>query len=151
MLGARQPFMITAPWRKVPKGTNGGVTIDGLAYGALGSVLLTSVASFALFLAPPHKSMDVRAFALLTAAGLAGSIIDSVLGALLQVTVTDKGSGKVVEGSGGQRVKVLPNGSRVQAGQDLLTNNGVNFVMAATASLGAMGVAYMLEYGLVAR
>lgn len=143
--------MITAPWRKVPKGTNGGVTIDGLVYGALGSVLLTAVASLALFLAHPYKSMDVQAFVLLTASGLAGSIIDSILGALLQVTVTDKGSGKVVEGSGGQRVKVLPNGSRSQFGQDLLTNNGVNFAMAAIASVGAMGVAYVLDYGLVSR
>lgn len=143
--------MITAPWKKVSKGTNGGVTIDGLVYGALGSILLTSVASLTLVLAHPHRSMDVRAFVLLTVSGLAGSIIDSVLGALLQVTVTDKSSGKVIEGAGGQRVKVLPNGSRVQIGQDLLTNNGVNFVMAAMASLGAMGIAYRLDYGLVVR
>lgn len=137
--------MITAPWTKVPKGTNGGVTIDGLKYGALGGALLTLVAVLALALAEPHISIDGRTAALLIGSGLAGSIIDSVLGAHLQATVTDRGTGKVVEGPGGQRVKVLPGGTRIQIGWDILTNNGVNFVMAATASLLAMGVAHELK------
>ncbi|KAF2164866.1 hypothetical protein M409DRAFT_24771 [Zasmidium cellare ATCC 36951] len=148
ILSRGDPFMITAPWRKVPKGTNGGVSVDGLAYGALGSLLLTLVAGAAIYLAPPREVLDVRTAGLLVAAGLAGSVIDSVLGAVVQVTVTDKRSGKVVEGAGGQRVKVLPDGTRVQMGTDLLTNNGVNFFMAALASLGAMGVAYVFDLGL---
>lgn len=148
ILSRGQPFMIMAPWRRVPKGTNGGVTIDGLLYGALGSVLLTLVAGLAMHLAPPRDVMDTKTAGLLVAAGLVGSVIDSILGALVQVTVTDKRSGKVVEGAGGQRVKILPEGSRVQLGTDLLTNNGVNFVMAALASLLAMGVAHELDLGL---
>ncbi|KAK4494115.1 hypothetical protein PRZ48_014413 [Zasmidium cellare] len=146
ILSRGDPFMITAPWRKVPKGTNGGVSVDGLAYGVLGSLLLTLVAGAAVYLAPPKEVMDAKTAGLLVGAGLAGSVIDSVLGAVVQVTVTDKRSGKVVEGAGGQRVKVLPDGTRVQIGTDLLTNNGVNFVMAALASLLAMGVAH--EFGL---
>jgi uncharacterized membrane protein len=77
--------------------------------------------------------------------GLAGSIIDSVLGALVQATVTDRTTGKVVEGPGGTRVKVAEGGSRARSGRDLLTNNGVNFAMAAITSGLAMGVAYALE------
>lgn len=145
ILSRGDPFMITSPWRKVPKGTNGGVSVDGLAYGALGSALLTLVAGIAMYLAAPKEVMEMKTAGLLVGAGLAGSIIDSILGALVQVTVTDKRSGKVVEGAGGQRVKVLPNGSRVQIGADWLTNNGVNFVMAALASLLAMGAAYELD------
>ena len=45
-------------------------------------------------------------------------------------------------------MKVLPDGSRVQIGTDLLTNNGVNFVMASSASMLAMGIAYVLDLHL---
>ena len=37
--------------------------------------------------------------------GTLGSILDSVLGGLLQATVVDKRTGKVVEGSGGRKVR----------------------------------------------
>ncbi|GIZ41469.1 hypothetical protein CKM354_000477200 [Cercospora kikuchii] len=144
ILSKQNPFLITAPWKSVPKGTNGGVTIDGFKYAGLGSSLLVAVAIASLTLSPPHVDVQPQITVTLIAAGIAGSIIDSVLGALCQVTVSDKGTGKVVEGPGGTRVKVLPGGTRVQVGKDLLTNNGVNFVMAALASLGAMGVAAVL-------
>ena len=39
-------------------------------------------------------------------AGLGGSILDSVLGAVLQASVVDVHSGKVVEGAGGRKVLV---------------------------------------------
>ncbi|EME78233.1 uncharacterized protein MYCFIDRAFT_51566 [Pseudocercospora fijiensis CIRAD86] len=145
ILSKEEPFMITAPWKKVARGTNGGVTVDGLKYSLVGSGLLTFVAGVGLFFGAPKVAMDAKVSGVLVMAGLAGSVIDSVLGALLQVTVTDKGTGKVIEGAGGQRVKVLPDGSRVQIGRDLLTNNGVNFVMACSASILAMGTAYLLD------
>ena len=144
ILGKSQPFLITAPWKQVPRGTNGGVTVDGLMYGALGSFLLTLVAIFALYLAPPRIAMDATTAAVITVMGMMGSVIDSILGALVQATVTDKGTGKVVEGNGGQRVKVAVGGSRTLMGWDLLTNNGVNFWMAAITSVLTMGVAYIL-------
>ncbi|KAK3117580.1 hypothetical protein LTR53_000905 [Teratosphaeriaceae sp. CCFEE 6253] len=148
ILSRAQPFLITAPWTRVPPGTNGGVTIDGLLYGGLGSVLLVQTAALALKFLPPHVIMSSRTAALVTGMGLAGSVIDSVLGALVQATITDKASGRVVEGHGGQRVKV--DGQRVQRGWDLLTNNGVNFAMAALTSVLAMGSAWALEVGLFA-
>lgn len=101
ILSKDQPFMITAPWKKVPKGTNGGVTVDGLKYSVLGSALLTFVAALVLFFATPKLTMDARVTGLLIVAGLVGSVIDSVLGAVVQVTVTDKGTGRVIEGAGG--------------------------------------------------
>ncbi|KAF2217117.1 hypothetical protein CERZMDRAFT_32116 [Cercospora zeae-maydis SCOH1-5] len=141
ILSNHEPFLITAPWKNVPKGTNGGVTIDGFKYAGLGSSLLVMVAIASLTLAPPHVDVQPQITVTLIAAGIAGSMIDSVLGATCQVTVSDKGTGKVVEGPGGTRVKVVAGGTRVQVGKDLLTNNGVNFVMAALASLVAMAVA----------
>jgi len=83
---------------------------------------------------------------LLTGVGFVGSVIDSVLGAVAQATVTDRGTGRVVEGAGGRRVVV--DGGRVQVGWDLLTNNGVNFAMAALTSLLAMGCAWAMDLSL---
>lgn len=144
ILAKSSPFLVIAPWKKVPRGTNGGMTIDGLVYGALGGLLLTFVAMAALYFAPPRQFMDVKTASVITIMGLLGSLIDSVLGALVQATVTDKGTGRVVEGPGGTRVRVAAGGSRVQTGLDILTNNGVNFVMATVTSLLAMCVVHSL-------
>lgn len=40
----------------------------------------------------------------MTVWGALGSVLDSVLGGLLQASVVDKRTGKVVEGSGGRKV-----------------------------------------------
>ena len=82
---------------------------------------------------PSHAA----AFALF---GLAGSVLDSVLGALTQKTVHDKTTGRVIEGSNGRRVPVHTGGSRLQSGQDLLNNNGVNFAMTASIAVAAMSL-----------
>jgi uncharacterized protein (TIGR00297 family) len=148
ILAKTSPFLITAPWKRVPRGTNGGVTVDGLVYGALGSFLLTLVAIAALYFAQPRQLMAFGTAGLITAMGLLGSVVDSILGALVQATVTDKRTGKVVEGTGGTRVKIAAGGSRVQTGLDLLTNNGVNFCMATITSLLAMATAHALGIGL---
>lgn len=151
ILATTTPFLITAPWKRVPRGTNGGVTIDGLLYGALGSFLLTLVAILALYFSPPQAAMAPATAGVLTLMGLVGSVIDSLLGAMVQATVTDKKTGRVVEGPGGQRVKVEAGGSRIQTGVfDFLDNNGVNFAMAATTSVLAMGVANLLGLSLIA-
>ncbi|KAK1815780.1 hypothetical protein LTR12_009867 [Friedmanniomyces endolithicus] len=146
ILASSPPFLITAPWRTVPPGTNGGVTVDGLLYGGLGSVLLVQTAALALKFLPPYVVMAPGTAGLLTGVGLVGSVIDSVLGAVAQATVTDRGTGRVVEGAGGRRVVV--DGGRVLVGWDLLTNNGVNFAMAALTSLLAMASAWAMDLSL---
>ncbi|KAK3715013.1 hypothetical protein LTR37_007503 [Vermiconidia calcicola] len=148
ILATTQPFLITAPWKQVSRGTNGGVTIDGLMYGALGSFMLTLGAIVGLYSSTPKIAMDPTTAAVITVMGMMGSLIDSLFGAVLQATVTDKSTGKVVEGPGGQRVKIAAGGSRAQTGFDLLTNNGVNFAMAATTSLLTMGVVHLLGTGV---
>lgn len=126
----------------MPRGTNGGVTITGLLAGLAGSVFISSLAYFTLPYSGTAWTGDAKFmfWVTLTAAGFSGTLLDSLLGALVQATVEDKSSGRVVEGDNGKRVKVTQGGSRVQRGMDLLNNNGVNFAMAATVAAVGMGV-----------
>ena len=108
ILAQSNPRLITSlTLREVPPGTNGGVTAAGLGAGLLGafSIALTS----ALILPACSTGPDIQARVVWTVAmslwGLLGSILDSVLGGLLQASVVDKRSGKIVEGSGGRKVR----------------------------------------------
>jgi len=134
ILSSSSPFLITQPWRRVPRGTNGGVTLAGLAAGLLGSSIIATVAWLQTSWITPTQAAS---FALL---GLAGSVLDSLLGAVTQATVEDKATGRVIEGANGRRVRVAQGGSRVQRGNDWLNNNGVNFAMASTIAVAAMAL-----------
>ncbi|XP_064456001.1 transmembrane protein 19-like isoform X2 [Ornithodoros turicata] len=85
------PYLVTT-FRRVPKGTNGGVSLTGTVFSALGGALVGSVYYLTLLLcvsrdtlvdSPPQWPLVVAG----AAAGLLGSFIDSVLGATLQYTV----------------------------------------------------------------
>lgn len=93
----------------MPPGTNGGVTATGLAAGLLGSFIIALTSAISLPFCSAHSKIQDRV--LWTVAfsiwGLLGSVLDSVLGALLQASVVDKRSGKVVEGSGGRKVSIV--------------------------------------------
>lgn len=119
ILSKGQPRLITSPtFRKVPRGTNGGVSAVGLAAGLLGSmvIVITSV----LFLpfcrednagklggGPSWTNDQFRTLLLgLTVWGFLGSVVDSILGGLFQASVKDTRSGKIVEGEGGVKVLV---------------------------------------------
>ncbi|KAM0451312.1 hypothetical protein ACHAO4_005984 [Trichoderma viride] len=212
ILSKSEPRLITSlTLRKVPRGTNGGVTLLGLGAGLLGS--MTIVTASMLFL--PMCNEDSAAWTrgggipwttenrrllmgFLVVWGLLGSVLDSYLGAIFQRSVKDVRSGKIVEGDGGIRVLVSDQadssdkrtdikasllhgeGSKatektgsaavdesdefvdkfdpknkhrkpsfgdekpsriVENGWDLLDNNDVNFLMAVTMSMSAMGAA----------
>lgn len=91
--------------REVPPGTNGGVTATGLGAGLLGSFIVSATSAAVL---PFCASAGLKDRFLWTIAmtiwGALGSVLDSVLGGLLQASVVDKRTGKVVEGSGGRKV-----------------------------------------------
>ena len=130
ILSNSQPRLITSPTlRKVPKGTNGGVTIWGLVAGLLGSfIIVTSAMVFLPFCGSslstmlhgndlnPHNTSkrggswtleQMMSFAMgLTIWGALGSVLDSLLGGWLQQSVVDTRSGRIVEGEGGKKVLV---------------------------------------------
>lgn len=202
ILATAQPRLITAPWRKVAPGTNGGVTATGIYAGLLGSFIVSATATALMPFCPetqskliptdtPSGGWSVRerlVFMLsMSTIGLCGSLLDSLLGALLQASVIDVRTGKVIEGEGGRKVPVHSVGSlhlkqrqkiaemvgqggdntvpepagqnlrsrkaladadknevtqgqihhesrKVATGLDILSNNGVNLLMAATMS-----------------
>ncbi|KAL1874821.1 hypothetical protein Daus18300_003362 [Diaporthe australafricana] len=119
ILAKGPPRLITSPtFRKVPPGTNGGVTLTGLGAGLLGSMIIV-VASM-LFVPFCNESTagklgggqpwtlpqrNTLMFAL-TIWGALGSVLDSFLGAIFQRSVRDVRTGRIIEGEGGERVLV---------------------------------------------
>ncbi|TKA65307.1 hypothetical protein B0A49_09441 [Cryomyces minteri] len=191
ILSSSPPRLLTSPTlRRVPPGTNGGVTATGLAAGLLGSFLIAATSVLLLPFCGPSPRLarlsftgtasgydnagwDLQSklsFVLgVTALGFCGSVLDSLLGGLLQASVTDTRTGRIIEGDGGKKVLVSGAGSmhqkqvakvrrsheevevvgaaarkggqegrRVESGWDVLSNNGVNLVMACTMSLAGM-------------
>ncbi len=189
ILSKSKPFLITAPWRTVPHGTNGGVTGTGLAAGMYGALGISLVAFFLIPFCGEWDSQEAFRFAIaITFAGIAGTLLDSLLGALFQASVVDVHSGRIIEGEGGRKVLVRNKTStplskegesgttkssgvdsgesaqavrtmkkagaeatvvadghresrRVEVGRDLLDNNAVNILMAASISFASMLVA----------
>ncbi|SPO31520.1 uncharacterized protein UTRI_06473_B [Ustilago trichophora] len=151
ILSKSQPRLITSPWRSVPKGTNGAISPLGLFVSALGGTLIGTIQSLCLFAHYHYFSTNqtspsncwkgyAKLIALLTASGLFGSLVDSLLGATLQQTLYNEKSKKILVGTAvdvrdgykshdatAQWVKVT--------GCNVLDNNAVNFLASASAAL----------------
>lgn len=104
----------------MPPGTNGGVTLTGLGAGLLGSMIIVTTA---MFFVPfcgktttggrPWTQEEYRTLmGGLTVWGALGSVLDSALGALLQRSVRDARTGKIIEGEGGNKVLVSSSPSK---------------------------------------
>lgn len=123
MLSNGQPRLITT-FKKVPKGTNGGVSKEGLL-GAIAAGFVIGLACLltGLFTAQCDREVAWRQLLVLpigSAAGLCGSLIDSLLGATLQFSGYCNLRKKVVS----KRGKTV----RRISGMSILDNNGVNAV-----------------------
>ncbi|KAJ5654230.1 hypothetical protein N7490_001233 [Penicillium lividum] len=111
ILSKSKPRLITSlNLREVPPGTNGGVTATGLGAGLLGSFTIALTSAISLPFCAERSGFRDRALWVVAIScwGLMGSVLDSVLGGLLQASVVDKRSGKIVEGNGGRKVLVHP-------------------------------------------
>lgn len=110
ILSSSPPRLITSPsFRVVPRGTNGGVTLTGLLAGVGGAFIIATLSGIMLPCCSGLEGSGTLAARLqwilsMTIWGGLGSVVDSVLGGLVQASVIDKRSGKVVEGSGGKKV-----------------------------------------------
>ena len=131
VIGKGEPYLITS-WKKVPRGTNGGVTVGGFIFSFLGGALIGVfhfvttyyfVESQQLEAAPPQWPLIIAG----ALAGFFGSVLDSILGATLQYSGIDEKTGVVVERSG--------KGIRHLSGIRFLDNHCVNLISSITIGL----------------
>lgn len=89
ILAKSDPVLLTAPWRRVPAGTNGGVTMIGFFWSLFGGVLMGAGTLLMDYLSG-IETRPVRMMIYSGACGLIGSFLDSFLGATVQATFYDK-------------------------------------------------------------
>ncbi|KOC60172.1 Transmembrane protein 19 [Habropoda laboriosa] len=130
VVGSGDPFLITNR-KKVPKGTNGGVSWVGLLVSLLGGMtvglshyitILMTVDTVVLQLAAPQWPIIIMG----GIGGFFGSIVDSILGATLQYSgINEKGI--IVEHPG--------KGVRHISGRQVLDNHSVNLLSSVITAL----------------
>ena len=133
ILSRSEPYLITRPWKKVPHGTNGGVTFAGIIWSAVGGALIGTGAFLCDLLTLGNNFEGYSTFKYLSLmiifgglTGLLGSVLDSILGATLQASFYDKDSKLTY--CGRREGRSIPSDVMSVSGYDVLTNAQVNFV-----------------------
>ena len=168
---SRAPPRLLTTCARVPRGTNGGCSPEGLAYSAAGGLLVGAAAAAYLgalggsaacgsaAAAPPAHLLRLAAAG--AAAGLAGSLLDSLLGATLQASYYRDGRA-LLQAPEGEAPVPPPAGLPFEqwpragaaagslqvywvSGLNVLSNEGVNFCSSAGA--GAL-MAWLMAQGL---
>ena len=137
MLESGDPILITTG-KRVPPGTNGGVSLRGtlasaLGGGFIGFIFFVFDVALLAHVWHPRTLLVLHLVLLGAAAGLFGSLLDSLLGATVQATYFDTESKAIVQTPGP--------GVRLVCGRPLLTNHQVNFasVFVTTVLTGFAG------------
>lgn len=117
LLSPSPPRLITT-WKMVPRGRSGGITAVGTISGAGGAIFVGVFFGLA------------RAWAPVAAAGVAGMVMDSLLGATVQARYTCPACGEE-----GEMKECACGGTRTLAGGiSWMTNDTVNLLMAAVGA-----------------
>ncbi|MFP4114890.1 MAG: DUF92 domain-containing protein [Spirochaetales bacterium] len=142
VLSAHPPRSILT-WRRLQRGTSGGVSLLGTAASLAGSFVIAAwfglaLAAVAIFSALPGPEMATdpepfRSFVIVVIAGVVGTTIDSLLGATVQAQYVDAHGSPTErrEGENGANARVR--------GLPFVTNDVVNLV----SSLAAAGAAFV--------
>jgi uncharacterized protein (TIGR00297 family) len=130
ILAARPPVLVTRPWKIVPAGTNGGITLAGTLFSLVGGLLMgiLTVAMDALTGLSPLRVVETTLFGGLC--GVIGSMVDSFLGATVQETFWDADAKMIYHADPSH----LPATAKHVVGINLLTNEQVNLVSVAVTT-----------------
>lgn len=121
ILSKSSPFLITS-LRKVPPGTNGGVTVLGFFWSAIGGILM-AIGVLAMDCCSGIKTKPFEMILFGGISGLLGSILDSVLGATVQATFYDEDKKLIYCNK-----EDAPKTASHICGLDILSNAQVNLV-----------------------
>eukprot|EP00535_Pseudo-nitzschia_heimii_P003100 CAMPEP_0197173044 /NCGR_PEP_ID=MMETSP1423-20130617/100_1 /TAXON_ID=476441 /ORGANISM="Pseudo-nitzschia heimii, Strain UNC1101" /LENGTH=289 /DNA_ID=CAMNT_0042621789 /DNA_START=151 /DNA_END=1020 /DNA_ORIENTATION=- len=144
ILSKSSPRLITQPWKRVPSGTNGGVTASGFFWSAMGGAIIgvstllldyiSGIDGFSVDSESSGMAYALRMILFSLTCGLLGSILDSLLGATIQQSYFDPDT-KMVYQEEDNRPKTAS--LVVSSSVNLLTNELVNLVsVVATTFLG---------------
>jgi uncharacterized protein (TIGR00297 family) len=130
ILAKQPPVLLTKPWKRVPAGTNGGITVAGTLFSLVGGLLMgiSTVAMDAVSGLSPLHLLQTTLFGGMC--GLVGSMIDSFLGATVQATYWDDDA-KIVHHADAH----LPKSAKLVTGMNWLTNEQVNLVSVAVTTV----------------
>lgn len=134
------PVLITNPFVSVPRGTNGGITWQGTLASGVGGLVI----GLAFYIAGPSHSLDqVVLVPLGVFGGVLGSVLDSLIGALFQITLLDPDTGKVLKSVPKPGSAIAKRARRI-CGRDVLNGELVNFIAACgTAALAPILVLWL--------
>ncbi|XP_042326009.1 transmembrane protein 19 isoform X2 [Sceloporus undulatus] len=133
---SQEPRLITT-WKKVPVGTNGGVTFIGLISSLLGGAFVGVAYFISQMIFVNDLDISAPQWPIIVFGGLAGllgSIIDSYLGATMQYSGLDTRTGMVVN----HQTK----GAKHISGKPILDNNAVNLFSSVVIALLLPGAAW---------
>ena len=125
------PILITQPWKRVPPGTNGGITFVGTCWSAVGGAIM-GLSTIAIdFLSGIYPLQPIPVIVYGTICGFLGSLIDSLLGATLQQSYWDEDQKRIYHSHS------HPKQAKLIVGLDWFNNEQVNLIsVAITTFLG---------------
>lgn len=138
LLSRGAPRLITNPARRVPPGTSGGVSLLGFAGAAFASLVIGGIGAALNVLPGPFVLI---AFCLL--GGVAGALVDSLAGAVVQ----RKGF-CVVCLKPTEALRHCGERTKATKGNPAVENNVVNVISTLVGALTALGAALLLAPGL---
>ncbi|MBN2415604.1 DUF92 domain-containing protein [bacterium] len=140
-LGAFSPVppVSIRTFKTVTPGTSGGITVLGTIASLLGSLIIVVSGS----IAAPHGgtlSLSGSVFWIITAAGFAACLVDSLLGATLQVQYACPACGRTTE----RRTCCRGEATQRVSGLSWLNNDRVNMVCSAAGAIFSSAIIIML-------
>ncbi|KAI8987904.1 integral membrane protein DUF92-domain-containing protein [Mycotypha africana] len=137
ILNKSWPILITK-LKKVPPGTNGGVSVLGFIASLAGGAFVGAATSLTLYLEQRSCFGFAYEYIILgSMAGMIGSLVDSILGATVQESLYSEDKKKIVNDKSSAHVNVI-------SGIPLLDNHQVNMLSSFIITAASAYAAYKL-------